>query len=87
MSALRVGSYIKKINGFDFIVYDGFIEFRMERCDTFDNAPFEEEMKENLLMMHSLKICHMDVSPKNIMYSHTFKKWVFIDFGLSNMLK
>jgi serine/threonine protein kinase len=44
-------------------------------------------MKRNLLVMHSLKICHMDASPKNIMYSPTFDKWVFIDFGLSKMVK
>jgi serine/threonine protein kinase len=59
----------------------------MELCDKFGTALIEEEMKRNLLVMHSLKICHMDISPKNIMYSSTFKKWVFIDFGLSKMVK
>jgi tRNA A-37 threonylcarbamoyl transferase component Bud32 len=87
MSALQIGPYIKKVNGFDFIVHDSFIEFHMERCDSFDTTSMEEEMKRNLLIMHSLKICHMDVSPKNIMFSPTFKKPVFIDFGLSKMLK
>jgi serine/threonine protein kinase len=87
MSALRVGPYIKKVNGFDFIVHDYFIEFHMEQCVTFDKISIEEEMKRNLLVMHSLKICHMDISQKNIMYSLTFKKWVFIDFGLSRIVK
>jgi serine/threonine protein kinase len=87
MSALQIGCYVKKVNGFDFIVHDSFIEFHMERCNTFDPALIEEEMKRNLLLMHSLKICHMDVSPKNIMYSPTFEKWVFIDFGLSRIVK
>ena len=87
MSALQIGPYVKKVNGFDFIVHGSFIEFHMEQCENFCTASFEEEMKRNLLVMHSLKICHMDVSPKNIMFSPTFKKSVFIDFGLSNMLK
>ena len=31
--------------------------------------------------MHILKIIHRDIKPDNIMYSPTFKKLVFIDFG------
>lgn len=31
--------------------------------------------------MHILKIIHQDIKPDNIMYSPTFKKLVFIDFG------
>ena len=31
--------------------------------------------------MHILKIIHRDIKPDNIMYSPTFRKLVFIDFG------
>jgi serine/threonine protein kinase len=31
--------------------------------------------------MHILKIMHQDIKPDNIMYSPTFKRLVFIDFG------
>lgn len=37
--------------------------------------------------MHMLKIVHRDVKPSNIMYSPTFKKHVFIDFGCTDGLK
>lgn len=36
--------------------------------------------------MHSLKIVHRDIKPANIMYSKTFGKHVFIDFGLTKVL-
>jgi serine/threonine protein kinase len=37
--------------------------------------------------MHSLKVVHRDIKPDNIMYSKSFKKHVFIDFGGSVLLK
>ncbi len=36
--------------------------------------------------MHRLKIVHRDIKPQNIMYSSTFKKDVFIDFGACDFL-
>lgn len=37
--------------------------------------------------MHSLNIIHGDIKLENIMWSSTFQKNVFIDFGLSRILK
>lgn len=37
--------------------------------------------------MHSLKIVHRDIKPDNAMYSQTYKKTVFIDFGTCMVLK
>jgi serine/threonine protein kinase len=37
--------------------------------------------------MHTLGIVHRDIKPDNIMYSRTFKKHVFIDFGGCLVLK
>jgi len=39
----------------------------------------------NLLKMHSLNICHIDLKLGNIMYSNNWRKSVFIDFGTSNV--
>jgi serine/threonine protein kinase len=38
-------------------------------------------------MMHLLKIVHTDIKPDNIMFSKAFNKLVFIDFGLSDIIK
>ena len=46
-----------------------------------------EAMSEDLLMMHSFRIIHGDIKFENIMWSPTYKKNVFIDFGLSKFLK
>ena len=37
--------------------------------------------------MHMLQVVHRDIKPSNIMFSPTFKKNVFIDFGGSEALK
>ena len=37
--------------------------------------------------MHSLNIFHLDIKPQNIMYSYRYKKPVFIDFNLSDILE
>jgi len=39
----------------------------------------------NLIKMHSLNICHIDLKKENIMYSNEWGKSVFIDFGKSNI--
>lgn len=36
--------------------------------------------------MHMLQIVHRDIKPGNIMFSPTFNKNVFIDFGGSEIL-
>ncbi len=33
-----------------------------------------------------LKIVHRDIKPSNIMFSSTFKKMIFIDFGCTEVL-
>ena len=42
---------------------------------------------ENLAILHHFKIVHMDIKPENIMLSPSFRKPVFIDFGLSKIIK
>lgn len=37
--------------------------------------------------MHRLHFIHYDIKPENIMYSASFRKIVFIDFGLSTLIR
>jgi serine/threonine protein kinase len=36
--------------------------------------------------MHMLQIVHRDIKTSNILYSPTYKKLVFIDFGCTDVL-
>lgn len=38
-------------------------------------------------MLHLIQLIHFDVKPENIGYSRHFKKFVFLDFGLSKMIE
>ena len=37
--------------------------------------------------MHSLHITHGNIKPDNIMFSPSLKKFVFVDFGVSRIIK
>lgn len=37
--------------------------------------------------MHSAKFVHVDIKPSNIAFSNFFNKHIFIDFGLSDIIK
>ena len=41
----------------------------------------------DLAVMHHLHLVHRDIKPENIMLSSSFKKLVYIDFGLSTFIK
>ena len=43
------------------------------------------DLKENLFEMHLLKIVHSDIKPANILFSESYKKNVFFDFGVANV--
>ena len=63
----------------------------MEPCINFSPKGFtkndEFTAKANLLEMHTLGILHRDIKPDNIMYSQSYQKYVFIDFGISEFRK
>jgi serine/threonine protein kinase len=40
-------------------------------------------MKTGLLTLHKLNLVHLDIKPLNILYSQKYKRWIFIDFGIS----
>ena len=44
-------------------------------------------LKESLYILHKMKMVHFDIKPDNLMWSPHFKREVFIDFGLSEILE
>ena len=60
----------------------------MEYCGggIIDTGRMKKDLMENLKIMHSLGIVHMDIKPENIGWSNEFKKWVFLDFGFARFL-
>ena len=40
-----------------------------------------------MVTLHSHKIIHMDMKPDNIMFSPTYQKLVFIDYGFSEIIE
>ncbi len=47
----------------------------------------EKSIRGSLDILHSLQVVHRDIKPENIMWSPSFQKLVFIDFGLSEIVK
>ena len=58
----------------------------MEVCEQSQQESLNT-LYDSLSLMHSFGIVHGDVKPENIMWSPSFKKNVFIDFGLSTVVK
>jgi serine/threonine protein kinase len=59
----------------------------MEICQNLSPGNFDEnQLYENMTIMHALHLMHSDIKPENIMYSPHYKKLVFVDFGLSTIV-
>jgi serine/threonine protein kinase len=61
----------------------------MEKCQPLSSFSEGDELGlfENMGTLHRFKIMHMDINPDNMMFSQTFGKTVFIDFGLSEVIE
>ena len=66
----------------------------MEYCEVYSEIKekeifdkCEKNCFENLKTMHQLKIVHRDIKEKNIGWSPSLKKWVFLDFGFTTCLE
>lgn len=57
----------------------------MEKIEPIDRLTkqYEQDLYENLAVMHSLRMIHYDIKPQNIGYSKNQGRAVFLDFGLS----
>jgi serine/threonine protein kinase len=90
-SNLKMGPYVQNFIGVDVVIYETCIEFAMEmgeglqRREQFDGLG--EDLLASLLQMHRVKMLHLDIKPDNVCFSPFFNKFVFIDFGLSRMVR
>ena len=42
---------------------------------------------KGLRTIHQINMIHSDIKPDNISYSPFFEKWVFLDFGMSQIVQ
>lgn len=63
--------------------------FCMEQCSHIEkmNNDTINFLKTSLVKMHRLNIIHFDINPNNIMFSQSYKKPIFIDYGFSEVVK
>jgi serine/threonine protein kinase len=88
-SAIKAGPQLIKFFGFDIIVFKDSLVFSMEFCDmsNYRINDYLSLLKNKLLLLHALNIVHLDIKPENVAYSPAYNEYVFIDFGLSRMIK
>ena len=88
-SCLSLGPRVRKVGGFDLIIYNNSIEMSMEYCGKTDEILDEHKtkLKRKLHFLHQFNIVHLDIKPSNIAFSKRLNSFVFLDFGLSKMIK
>lgn len=95
-SAFKTGPQWNTGSAFDMVVFQNEFYFTMELCKPVVNPNgfamlcMEQEYRslyEDLSLMHKLQIVHRDIKPYNLLWSPTFGKLVFCDFGITNYLK
>ena len=65
-SALGIGPKMRKIYGFDLVIYRNTIEFSMEFCERYDandSTKLEDDLKKKLKLLHRCHIVHNDIKP------------------------
>ena len=87
-SCLKIGPKVVPLFGYDILIHENSFEFVMEYCEggIIDKERMKQDLMENLKIMHSLGIVHLDIKPENISWSNKFKKWIFLDFGFARYL-
>jgi hypothetical protein len=73
----------------------GFIEKIRDSKILFMNPKIEQNVIRTLFMQmvnaveysHEHHIVHLDIKPANIAYSNFYQKWIFLDFGFSEIIK
>ena len=59
--------------GFDLVLYDGSVEYLIEKCEKvfllLDNEAISKSLKKKLALMHSIGIVHGDINEHNVMFS------------------
>lgn len=86
-SVAEIGPSARNYFGFDILMYEDCAEFAMETCEPILPKKINRDLLFwNLAVMHILHIAHLDIKPENVIFSPTYGKPVFIDFGLSKMV-
>lgn len=91
-SVLKIGPKILNPFGYDIVFFKNAAIFCMELCENYEGESEykiskEKSLKISLKILHSLHVCHSDVKTENVLWSRTFQKFVFIDFGLSRFVE
>jgi hypothetical protein len=88
-AALECSPLIEQQLGFDIVVYDDCLQYATERGHALPQLTLREAqlLKEELVLLHRLRVIHSDVKPENIVFSSAFQKPVLIDFGLSEVVE
>jgi serine/threonine protein kinase len=58
----------------------------MELCQPVRSITLDVDLKLNMLRMHQLKVVHSDIKPPNVMFSPSYQKNVFLDFGVAEVI-
>jgi serine/threonine protein kinase len=83
-SAVEIGPKLEPYFGFDLLMFPNCVQFAMETCESLYNHNVNGNLLLwNMALLHWLHIVHRDIKPDNVMLSPSFRKPVFIDFGLS----
>jgi len=86
-SLLEISVKVDDYYGFNLVLYDDSIMFAMERGKPITKISDETQLRQLLATMHRWNIIHYDIKPDNICFSSEYNKIVFIDFGLSDIVK
>lgn len=88
-SSLKAGPAMMNFLNWNLIIYRNCIEFAMEKCenDLSKSASVGQELRESLRALHQRRLIHFDIKPDNICFSPAFNRAVFIDFGLSEIVR
>lgn len=90
-SMFKVGPRVIFTDFYDLVCYNDCIEFQMELCESvgsqMSQTQFEQDIRESLAILHSLKFIHKDIKLGNTLYSPSKEGFVLTDFGMSHSVK
>ena len=65
-SCLGIGPRVSDFMGFDLVLYDGSVEYLIEKCEKIflllDKEAISKSLKKKLALMHSIGIVHRDIN-------------------------
>jgi tRNA A-37 threonylcarbamoyl transferase component Bud32 len=85
---LGSGPEVNNFQGFDILVFKDCIEFAMEYCETTVELGEKaaRDLRRALLHNHLFQLIHFDIKLENVCYLARERKYVLIDYGLSEIV-